>query len=90
MCLKNRIPFLTLESNTPKIRYLLGDVLGDASRSVSAEDLSTVTSSGVKPYSSIELEAISIFTSEAEFAIANMISNIIADIKGGARGDFRY
>jgi hypothetical protein len=90
MCLKNRIPFLTLESNTPKIRYLLGDVLGDTSRSVSAEDLSNVTSSGVKPYSPTELEAINAFTSEAEFAIANMISNIIVDIKGGARGDFRY
>jgi len=90
MCLKNRIPFLTLESNTPKIRYLLGDVLGDTSRSVSAEDLSNVTSSGVKPYSPAELEAISAFTSEAEFAIANMISNIMADINGGASGDFRY
>lgn len=90
MCLKNRIPFLTLESNTPKIRYLLGDVLGDTSRSVSVEDLSNVTSSGVKPYSPAELEAISAFTSEAEFAIANMISNIMADIDDGASGNFRY
>lgn len=90
MCLKNRIPFLTLESNTPKIHYLLTDILGDTSRSISPIALDNFTPSNVKPYSAEELAAISVFTTEAEVAIASMVVSIIDDIRNGAHGDFRY
>lgn len=90
MCLKNRIPFVALESNTPKVRYLLEDVLGEVKRSVTTKELAVGVLERFSCFSDRELAAISSFTADAEVAIKSMIINICADIKNGAEGRYDY
>lgn len=90
MCLKNRIPFVALESNTPKVRYLLTDVLGEAGRSLTASTVQSGIPESLRRFSKKELQAISIFTAEAEVAIQAMIADICNDISSGAEGRYEY
>lgn len=90
MCLKNRIPFVCLESNTPKVRYLLEDVMGDTSRSVTMPALQQADLSTYSAFSESELESIDQFNSAAEKAIKEMIANVIRDAGSGCQGSYRY
>ncbi len=90
MCLKNRIPFVCLESNTPKVRYLLQDVMGDTSRSVSMPVLQQADLSAFAAFSAAELESIDQFTAGAEKAIKEMIVTVIHDAGRGCQGSYRY
>jgi polysaccharide pyruvyl transferase WcaK-like protein len=90
MCLKNRIPFIALESNTPKVRYLLTDVLGEAGRSLTVSDLTSGIPERLRSFNEKELEAITLFTADAEVAIESMIADICNDISRGAQGRYEY
>lgn len=90
MCLKNRIPFICLESNTPKVRYLLQDVMGDTSRSLSMPVLQQADLSAYSTFSAEELESIDQFTMTAEKAIKEMIATIIRDAGSGCQGNYRF
>ena len=90
MCMKNRIPFLALESNTPKVSYLLTDVLGSVERSFTPEKLDQCEEGHLKAFTPAELDSISDFTAKSEVAIQSMMSTICDDIKAGAKGDYHY
>lgn len=42
MCIKNKIPFIAIDSNTPKIRYLLTDALGETDRNIKISELEQI------------------------------------------------
>ena len=90
MCLKNRIPFVALESNTPKVRYLLTDVLGEAGRSLTVSAVTSGIPECLESFNKKELEAIALFTADAEIAIQSMIADICKDIRRGAQGRYEY
>jgi len=90
MCLKNRIPFVALESNTPKVRYLLNDVLGNTERSLSPESIERGISDSLKTLSPGESDAIDVFTREAEAAIRSMLAKVCKDISNGALRQYEY
>jgi len=90
MCLKNRIPFISLESNTPKVRYLLTDVLGAPDRSLKPEQVEDNNVGHLKEFSEDELASIAAFTAGAEASIANMITSICSDVLAGASDHYRY
>ena len=90
MCIKNRIPFISLESNTPKVNSLLNDVFGNAQRSIGIEALGTEVLQDFSTFEDEELRAISNFTSSAENSIRNMIASIKRDIENGTQGAFRF
>jgi polysaccharide pyruvyl transferase WcaK-like protein len=81
MCLKNRVPFLALESNTPKISYLLKEVFGNTRRVISAKELNAVKLDDWNTYSNNEMEAIDTFLKRAECANFEMIQKIVVSIK---------
>ena len=81
MCLKNNIPFIAIDSNTPKIRYLLQDALGETERNIQISELNEMISFKGKEFSQNELASINCFVSKAEKMIDSMIFNIVTDIK---------
>lgn len=81
MCLKNKIPFVAIDSNTPKIRYLLNDALGKTDRNIKITELSELNIYDEKGFSDNEIERMNVFLQSAEKMIDVMISNIINDIK---------
>lgn len=76
MCLKNRIPFLALESNTPKISYLLNEVFGNTKRVLSVKDLDHIKLDEWNGYSNDELAAIDCFLKKAENSNVEMIQKL--------------
>lgn len=90
MCIKNRIPFVALESNTPKVRYLLNDTLGNASRSVPKSELENLSINSYSDFSEDEIRHIANFVENAEQAIDRMIDSILSDIRNGQQGNFSY
>jgi hypothetical protein len=80
MCIKNKIPFIAIDSNTPKIRYLLNDALGETKRNIQISELETIKITGDYSYSCTELEKMQHFISTAESMIEEMISNILRDV----------
>lgn len=81
MCIKNKIPFVAIESNTPKIKFLLEDALGDTKRSVAIEHLNKINLSDYIEYSDDEISSIENFTSSSELAIEDMMDRILHDIE---------
>ena len=90
MCLKNRIPFVALESNTPKVRYLLTDVLGQDGRSLTVSAVTSGIPERLRSFNEKELQAITSFTADAEVAIESMITDVCKDICRGAQGRYEY
>jgi hypothetical protein len=80
MCLKNKIPFIAIDSNTPKIRYLLADVLGQTDRNIKITKLDNLDSFQGREFSHLEIEKMNLFLRSAEEMIDSMISNIVRDI----------
>jgi len=77
MCLKNRIPFVALESNTPKISYLLNEVFGNTKRVVSVKDLDDINPEEWNEYSESEMIAINNFLKKAEDSNVEMIRKLV-------------
>lgn len=91
MCLKNRIPFVCLESNTPKVKFLLNDVFSHSNRSICYTDIyGAVNSEKFTSFSEDELECIDRFTNLAESEISKMFESILNDISNGVVGEFKY
>nr|WP_040727896.1 polysaccharide pyruvyl transferase family protein [Thiomicrorhabdus sp. Kp2] len=80
MCLKNRIPFVALESNTPKISFLLKEVFGDTHRVISSDKLESLEFNEWNSFSKAELLAIDLFIEKAINMNAKMIEEIVNDI----------
>ena len=80
MCLKNKIPFVAIESNTPKISFLLDDALKNHSRVIGFSDLNQLNLDAFKEYSEDELQYLKEFIYRAENEIKNMILKVIEDI----------
>ena len=76
MCLKNRIPFVALESNTPKISYLLNEVFGNTKRVLYVKDLDYIKLEEWNTYSNDELAAIDYFLQKAEDSNLKMIQEL--------------
>ncbi|HHT00089.1 MAG TPA: polysaccharide pyruvyl transferase family protein [Thiomicrospira sp.] len=81
MCLKNKIPFVAIESNTPKISFLLDDALKDRSRIISFSDLDKLDVEVYGHYSPEELHYLQEFINRAENEIQKMIITVIQDIE---------
>jgi polysaccharide pyruvyl transferase WcaK-like protein len=77
MCLKNHIPFVALESNTPKISYLLTEVFGNTKRVLSAKDVDNINLEDWSKYSNDEIVAINSFLKKAEDSNVGMIKKLI-------------
>jgi len=80
MCLKNKIPFVAIESNTPKITRVLDESLGNIERVINFEDLKNIDLAKIKNYTAGELKQLDIFLEAAEISIQNMISTIASEI----------
>ena len=80
MCLKNKIPFIAIDSNTPKIRYLLADALGQADRNININELDNLDYFQGRVFSDFEIKKMDIFLRSAEEMIDSMMSNIVSDI----------
>lgn len=81
MCLKNKIPFVALESNTPKITFLLNEVFGHSKRVIRAEDLESLQLCDWDRYSPDEVDAIERFLSKAEQDNYIMLETIVTKTK---------
>tara|TARA_B100001063_G_scaffold187396_1_gene177659 strand:- start:1380 stop:2372 length:993 start_codon:yes stop_codon:yes gene_type:complete len=77
MCLKNKIPFIALESNTPKISYLLREVLGNTRRVISAQELNSININEWNKFSNNEISSINSFLDKAQNSNVDMINEII-------------
>mgnify|MGYP000491212318 CR=1 FL=1 len=80
MCLKNKIPFVAIESNTPKISFLLDDALHNHSRVIGFSDLEQLDLEPYKKYSEDELQYLEVFIIRAEYEIQQMVLAIIQNI----------
>ncbi len=83
MCLKNKIPFVAIESNTPKISFLLNEVFGDTSRVISIDELESLDKNKWNHFSEKESMAINHFLDKAKQDNQKMISKILSAIKRG-------
>ncbi len=81
MCLKNKIPFVAIESNTPKISFLLEDALKDCSRIIHFNELNQLNLDLYRTYSEIELQNLNAFILRAENEIQEMVALISQDIQ---------
>ncbi|MEA1988427.1 MAG: polysaccharide pyruvyl transferase family protein [Pseudomonadota bacterium] len=82
MCLKNKIPFVALESNTPKITWVLEACLGSVDRVMSFDDFKRIKDlKSFINYSDEELALLNVFIKNAEVAIYQMIESVVEDIK---------
>lgn len=78
MCLKNRVPFIALESNTPKISFLLKEVFGDTSRVIAIEELANLDLAKLRHFSETEQQRMDKFLAKAIEDNQNMIRTITA------------
>lgn len=90
MCIKNRIPFIAIDSNTPKIRYLLMDALGETKRNIKVSELNQVNLASSYDYNDEELKKMTQFIQTAENMIDSMISHIVKDIKNDHSNKYSY
>jgi polysaccharide pyruvyl transferase WcaK-like protein len=58
MCIATRTPFIAVESNTPKISWLLDDVFGDRRRILAISDLARLDAAAFAEWSDTENRAI--------------------------------
>ena len=80
MCLKNKVPFLALESNTPKITFLLEEVFGHSDRVISISDLEKVELKKWQKFNEVEEKAIDAFLEKAIADNKSMIKTILGSI----------
>lgn len=90
MCIKNRIPFIAIDSNTPKIRYLLTDALGETKRNIKISELEQINLNNSYEYSDDELEKMGQFIQTAENMIDSMIVHIVTDIESDLSNKYCY
>jgi exopolysaccharide biosynthesis predicted pyruvyltransferase EpsI len=90
MCIKNKIPFIAIDSNTPKIRYLLMDALGETKRNIKISELDQVNLASNHEYSDEELEKMNRFIKSAENMIDGMIAQVVQDIETGQSNKYSY
>lgn len=90
MCIKNKIPFIAIDSNTPKIRYLLMDALGETKRNIKISELDQVNLASNYEYSDEELEKMNRFIKSAENMIDGMIANILGDVVTDKSKKYHY
>jgi len=81
MCLKNHIPFVALESNTPKISFLLKEVFGNTRRVMNIAALNEIDFFEWQTYSNDEHTAIDAFLTKAKIANQQMIESVIYVVK---------
>jgi len=82
MCLKNKVPFVAIESNTPKISYLLKEVFGDTSRVISIDSLENLDIQRWNQFSDEEVSAIDAFLEKAELDNKKMIGDLLSNVEG--------
>jgi exopolysaccharide biosynthesis predicted pyruvyltransferase EpsI len=90
MCIKNKIPFVAIDSNTPKIRYLLTDAIGETKRNITITELNNINLSNDYQYSDGELEKMGDFIKKSENMIDQMISHIVKDIEMDQSNKYCY
>ncbi|WP_170167495.1 polysaccharide pyruvyl transferase family protein [Amphritea balenae] len=91
MCIKNRIPFAAIASNTPKIENLLGDILGESSRVVTIKDIESDNYPEKWPFTPIEQEKIDQFMLRANVGIEKMICSVKLDTtREDVKAPFQY
>jgi exopolysaccharide biosynthesis predicted pyruvyltransferase EpsI len=90
MCIKNKIPFIAIDSNTPKIRYLLMDALGETKRNIKISELDQVNLASNYEYSDEEFEKMNRFIKSAENMIDGMIAQVVQDIETGQSNKYSY
>jgi len=88
MCIKNQIPFIAIESNTPKIKYLLQDAIHSDSRSININSLDTLDLKEFTKFTDAEIKGITNFIDASEAAISTMINSVVDDI--GSVGNYKY
>lgn len=90
MCIKNRIPFIAIDSNTPKIRYLLTDALGETKRNINISELDQINLTRSYEYSDDELLKLNQFIHTAENMIDDMIAHVVKDVKSDHTNKYCY
>lgn len=80
MCIKQQIPFIAFESNTPKVSFLLNDIFNQTDRVVPMRDIEQLPIENWAHFSANELEQMRKFVSAAEADISEMITCIVDDI----------
>ena len=80
MCLKNKIPFVALESNTPKITYVLEDAIHNVERVIPFSELDKLDLKKLAHFSKNELRSLEVFIEKAESDIAAMITWVVKDV----------
>ncbi|CCK74274.1 conserved hypothetical protein [Oleispira antarctica RB-8] len=90
MCIKNRIPFIAIDSNTPKIRYLLADALGETKRNIQLSELEQIKLTERYEYSDEELIKLSRFIHTSEEMIDGMIAHIVNDVESDRTKKYCY
>ncbi|MDR9500083.1 MAG: polysaccharide pyruvyl transferase family protein [Hydrogenovibrio sp.] len=81
MCLKNKIPFVALESNTPKISFLLKEVFGHTDRVMPSKSLLTLNPQDWASFSKEEAMAMDRFLHQARVDNAAMVETLLAKTK---------
>ena len=90
MCIKNEIPFIALESNTPKIRYLLSDAINSDKRSMGFQELESADLNAYGAFSDDDLERVRAFSKTAELKLESMIAAIVSDAGSNRENAFAY
>jgi hypothetical protein len=90
MCIKNRIPFIAIDSNTPKIRYLLTDALGETKRNIKISELDQINLTQSYEYSDDEFLKLNQFIHTAENMIDDMIAHVVRDVKSDHVNKYCY
>jgi hypothetical protein len=90
MCIKNKIPFIAIDSNTPKIRYLLADALGETNRNIKISELEQINLTQRYEYSDDELMKMNLFIQTSEKMIDDMIAHIVRDVESDHANKYCY
>ena len=90
MCIKNKIPFIAIDSNTPKIRYLLADALGETNRNIKISELEQINLTQRYEYSDDELMKMNLFIQTSEKMIDDMIAHIVRDVESDHTNKYCY
>ena len=80
MCIKQQIPFIAFESNTPKVSFLLNDIFESTERVVPMRTIEQLSIEDRAQFSVTELGQMQQFVTAAETAISEMIESIVNDI----------
>ena len=81
LCLATETPFVAVESNTPKISWLLDDVFGSQRRLIAPLDLQRLQVADYNTWSDVERAAVDRTKSAARRGAADMFANIASRFK---------